>query len=67
MVAGARGTYRPRVNTAPESELDALARVYKFVLGCRAKKEGSPTQATLDNTRGDSKHDSRADKAIIPE
>lgn len=64
-------TYSPRPGATPEGELNALASVYSFVLRTRQnrnlKKEGSPSLAALDDTRGESKHVSRADKAIIPE
>jgi hypothetical protein len=40
-----RIVYRPREDATPEAELKALAAVYKFVLGCHAKKE----DATKDN------------------
>jgi hypothetical protein len=38
-----RITYTPSSDATPETELDALANVYRFVLGCHAKKEDGPT------------------------
>jgi hypothetical protein len=46
----ARITYTPRGDATPESELDALAAIYKFVLECHASKKatdptGDPNEA----------------------
>jgi len=43
-MSSARITYTPRPDATPESELDALAAIYKFVLECHAsKKAADPT------------------------
>ena len=43
-MSSARITYTPRPDATPESELDALAAIYKFVLECHAtKKAVDPT------------------------
>ena len=49
-------SYRP----APNDCAHALELLLK-------RRKGGPPQTALDDTRGESKHDSRADKAIIPE
>ena len=41
--------YTPRADTTPESELDALANAYRFVLAGRAKEEGGPTVTAPDD------------------
>ena len=53
-------SYVPRPDATSESELSALSGVYRFVLDCRAKKEGSRLGAP-DAAKG-SKHDSRHPK-----
>jgi len=40
-MSSARITYTPRPDATRESELDALAAVYKFVLECHASKKGA--------------------------
>jgi len=47
-VSSSRITYIPRPDANTQAELDALSNVYKFVLDCRAKKEGSPATAPED-------------------
>jgi len=43
-MSSARITYTPRPDATPESELDALAAIYKFILECHAsKKAADPT------------------------
>jgi hypothetical protein len=43
-MSSARITYTPRPDATPESELDALVAIYKFVLECHAsKKAADPT------------------------
>ncbi len=56
--------YRPRPDTTPESELNALAAVYRFILDCKAKKEAAPASRSDDAMKG-SKHDRAT--GIIPE
>jgi hypothetical protein len=50
--------YRPRACARPETELSALACLYRFVLDCHARKEatrpGSPEAAK--ETKNDSRH-----------
>ena len=41
--------YSPRLDPTPESELNALASIYKFILDCHAKKEGRPTTSGPDD------------------
>jgi hypothetical protein len=38
----ARIIYTPRPDATPESEVAALASVYRFLLDCHAKKKGGP-------------------------
>jgi hypothetical protein len=52
-MSSARITYTPRPDATPESELDALAAIYKFVLECHASKKaadptGDPNEAKED-------------------
>jgi hypothetical protein len=42
-----RITYTPRPDTAPESELDALACVYRFVIGRHAAKTAAAEDLRL--------------------
>jgi hypothetical protein len=56
-----RITYVPRPDANPQAELDALRNIYRFILDCKAKKEGGPTTAPND-TRGGSRNGSRANK-----
>jgi hypothetical protein len=49
--------YAPRADATPNTDLSALSAVYRFVLDCRARKEG-PTPEASDAEKG-SKHDSR--------
>jgi hypothetical protein len=49
---------------SPGAELDALAAVYRFILDCRAKKEGGPTTAP-DDAKKESKYVGA--KTILPE
>jgi hypothetical protein len=56
------------VDTVIEQARDARARAWAYVFECfnrRVNQEGSPTLATLEDTRGDSKYDSRT-KPTIP-
>lgn len=55
--------YATRPGTTPEAELDALASVYRFILDCRAKKEGGPETAPKD-AKGSLKHEDRASTSI---
>jgi hypothetical protein len=53
---------RPNPNVTTEQARDARANAWRFAFEClnrRVNQEGSPTLTTLDDTRGDSKHDSR--------
>ena len=47
-MSSARITYTPRPDATPETELPPLSVVYKFVLDCRAKKEGARLGAPDD-------------------
>jgi hypothetical protein len=52
---------KPPYDFTPKQAHDARARAWAYVFACfnrRAKQEGSPTLATLKDTRGESKHDS---------
>jgi len=53
-----RIAYTQRPEATPEAEISALANVSRFILDCRAKKEGGPAQSRPDDAKG-SKHDSR--------
>ncbi len=44
--------YTPRPDASPETEISALASVYRFVLDCRAKKEAAP-ESRPDDARKD--------------
>jgi hypothetical protein len=55
-----RLTYSPRPDATPESELDALAAVYAFVLKCQ--EQTAAEQSGRDDAEGD-KHD-RATRII---
>jgi hypothetical protein len=55
-----RITYTPRSDATPESELSALAAVYRFILDCHAKKEGRPTTSGPENAKERIKDDFRA-------
>jgi hypothetical protein len=55
--------YSPRCDTTPETELNALANVYRYILD-RAYEKGGPTTAH-DDAKKESEH-VRA-RAIIPE
>ena len=47
-----RITYTAHSDTNVESELSALANVYRFVLDCRAKQEAAP-ESRPDDARKD--------------
>jgi hypothetical protein len=49
--------YAQRPDVTPETEISALACVYKFVLDCRARKEAT-RPGSSDDAKG-SKHGSR--------
>jgi hypothetical protein len=59
-----RITYTSRVDAAPESELNALAAVYRFILDCPAsspvKKKGGQATAPNDAMMKGSNNDDRA-------
>jgi hypothetical protein len=48
-----RLTYIPRPDATPESELDALATVYSFVLKAHAKKKAATPSGQEDDVRKD--------------
>jgi hypothetical protein len=39
-------SYTPRPNATQEGELNALASVYRFILGCRAKIDAAGATST---------------------
>ncbi len=43
--------YAPRAGATPETEISALANVYRFVLDCRAKKKAVPDRRPDDAER----------------
>ncbi len=47
-----RITYTSRPDATPEAELNVLANVYRFILGCHAKKKGGPAKTALDDRKG---------------
>lgn len=61
-----RITYCPRGDATPETEAAALANIYRYIIDCHAKKQAAHPGGP-DDAKGGSKHDFRADKAIIPE
>ncbi len=58
-----RIAYAPRPDTTPETEISALANVYRFVLDCRAKKEATRPGSPEDAER---RSDEIGAKASIP-
>jgi hypothetical protein len=50
-MSSTRISYAPRPDATPESEVSALANVYKLVLDCRAKKEAAPESRPEDGTK----------------
>jgi len=63
-MSGPRITYTAHSDTNVESELSALANVYRFVLDCHAKKEAAP-ESRPDDEKERSRNDSLA-KTRIP-
>jgi hypothetical protein len=56
--------YRPREEATPEAELKALAAIYKFVLGCHAKKEDAPKDAAVVRAKEEVSHvEQRSDRS----
>jgi hypothetical protein len=55
-VRSSRITDAPRPDATPETEISVLARIYEFVLDCRAKKEDARSGVPDDGTtvQGDS-------------
>ena len=43
--------YHPHPNATPEGELNALANVYRFILGCQARKTAARPSTTGDDTK----------------
>jgi hypothetical protein len=52
-MSSARITYTPRSDATPESELDALAAIYKFVLECHARKKAADPTGDLNEAKED--------------
>jgi len=50
-MSSARITYTPRPDATPESELDALAAIYKFVLECHASKKAADPTGDLNEVK----------------
>ncbi len=48
-MSDSRFVYAPIIDATPEAESSALTNVYKFILDCRAQKEGASPGAP-DNT-----------------
>jgi hypothetical protein len=46
-----RVVYQPRVDASPETEVNVLAAVYRFILDCHAKKKGTRPGAHDDAER----------------
>jgi hypothetical protein len=44
-------TYSVRSGTSPEMELSTLANIYRFILGCHAKKKAAPESRPEDPER----------------
>ena len=57
-------TYSQRPDTTPQTELSALANIYKYVLDCHSKKEATHPGSPDDGT--EFKEDS-ANEHIIPD
>jgi hypothetical protein len=55
-VSESRITYAQRPDTTPETELSALASVYRFILDCHTQKEAAPQQSRPEDAKG-SQHD----------
>jgi hypothetical protein len=58
-VSNPRIVYRPHPDSTPETELSALAAVYKFVLDCRAQKKGGPATAPDSAKKGSDEFSAR--------
>ena len=68
-MTGLRDTYTPSTDSPSEQVRDARAHAWAYVFECfhhREGQEGGHATAPED-AKVRSKHDSRADKAIIPE
>jgi hypothetical protein len=51
MKSSPRIIYTPRLDAAPEAELNTLAACYRFILDCHAKKRGRlPDKSGPDDT-----------------
>jgi hypothetical protein len=55
-MANVRITYAPNPGTTAEAELDALAAVYRFILGRHTEKKATRSGGPDDAMKG-SKHD----------
>ncbi len=60
-----RITYAGPTNTTPETEISAVANVYKLVIDSARKRGRLPDKSGPDDAKGRIKNDSRA-KASIP-
>jgi hypothetical protein len=58
-----RVNYTPLPDASPESELDALAAVYAFVLEAHAKKEAAAPGGQEDDVRKD--QNAHIDRSIL--
>jgi hypothetical protein len=65
VVSEPRLIYARRPDTDPEAEINALSAAYRFIIDCKAKKEGGPRITAPDDAMKGSERD-RA-KTIIPE
>ena len=53
-----RITYTSRPDATPEAELNVLANVYRFILGCHAKKKAADEHGGENDAKGGSKNGS---------
>ena len=47
----AKVTYTPHPDATPEGELNALADVYRFILGCQARKTAARPSTNGEDTK----------------
>jgi hypothetical protein len=50
--------YTPHPDATPQAELNVLANVYRFILGCHAKKKAADEPGSENDTKGGSKNGS---------
>lgn len=56
--------YTPRADATPETELQALANVYRFILDCHEKNKAAEAHGGEDDARKGDLDDRAANKSI---